>query len=95
MAAANLRNLTKYVRELRLHLCQKSPSSLGARNFVEQYYVTIKRNNPDLPILVRECSGVQPKLIARFDHGVEENVNLSDKNADEVVASLEALVMRR
>lgn len=90
--AANLRNLTKHVRELRLHLCQKSPASLGVRNFVEQHYVDLKKNNPDLPILIRECSGVQPKLTARFDFGVEKSVELSDKSSDEVVAAMDSLV---
>merc|ERR1712080_386389 len=85
----------KYVRELRLHLCQKSQSSLGVRNFVEQHYVDIKRNNPDLPILILECSGVQPRLIARFDYGVERSVDLIDKDADEVVTSIETLVMNK
>ena len=91
--AANLRSLTKHIRELRVHLCQTSPASVGVRNFVEQNYVDIKRNNPDLPILIRECSGVQPRLIARFDHGVEKAVCLSDKSAEEVVSSIETLAM--
>merc|ERR1712198_454809 len=90
--AARLVNLSHHVKELRLHLCQKSPSSQGVRNFVEKYYVDIKKNNPDLPILIRECSGVQPKIIARFDYGVERNVSVIDKNADEVLTSLEGLV---
>jgi len=89
--AANLRNLTKHVRELRLHLCQTSPASLGARTFVEQNYVEVKRNNPDLPILIRECSGVQPRIIARYDYGVEKMLPLNDMSADEVVSSIEAL----
>lgn len=28
--------------------------------------MTLKKANPDFPILIRECSGVQPKLWARF-----------------------------
>lgn len=41
------------------------PPSLP-RDFVEQHYVTLKKANPDFPILIRECSGVQPKLWARY-----------------------------
>lgn len=36
------------------------------RNFVEQKYVALKKANPDLPILIRECSGVQARLWARY-----------------------------
>lgn len=36
------------------------------REFVENSYVELKKANPQLPILVRECSGVQPRLWARF-----------------------------
>lgn len=36
------------------------------REFIEQHYVTLKQANPDFPILIRECSGVQPRLWARY-----------------------------
>lgn len=36
------------------------------RDFIEQHYVTLKKANPDFPILIRECSGVQPRLWARY-----------------------------
>ena len=36
------------------------------RDFIEQHYIGIKKENPKLPILIRECSGIQPKLFARF-----------------------------
>jgi NADH dehydrogenase (ubiquinone) 1 alpha subcomplex subunit 2 len=29
-------------------------------------YVALKKANPDFPILIRECSGVEAKLIARY-----------------------------
>ncbi|XP_030813540.1 NADH dehydrogenase [ubiquinone] 1 alpha subcomplex subunit 2 isoform X1 [Camarhynchus parvulus] len=54
------------LRELRIHLCQHSHSSQGVREFIEQHYVTLKKANPDFPILIRECSGIQPKLWARY-----------------------------
>lgn len=28
--------------------------------------MTLKKANPDFPILIRECSGVQPRLWARY-----------------------------
>lgn len=36
------------------------------REFIEKYYVELKSNNPKFPILIRECSGVEPKLWARY-----------------------------
>lgn len=36
------------------------------RDFIEKYYVSIKQQNPKFPILIRECSGVQPRLWARY-----------------------------
>lgn len=36
------------------------------REFIEKHYVELKKANPSLPILIRECSDVQPKLWARY-----------------------------
>ncbi|XP_036404047.1 NADH dehydrogenase [ubiquinone] 1 alpha subcomplex subunit 2 [Megalops cyprinoides] len=95
MAAAVVRsigsNLAKNLREVRLHLCQTSASSQGARDFVEHHYVSLKKANPDFPILIRECSGVQPKLWARYDFGKEQSVGLENMNADQVAKALETL----
>ncbi|KAJ8871877.1 hypothetical protein PR048_028217 [Dryococelus australis] len=55
------------LKEIRLHLCQKSEASKGVRDFIEQYYVDLKKSNPKFPILIRECSGVQPKLPGNLD----------------------------
>ncbi|KAJ8337603.1 hypothetical protein SKAU_G00365690 [Synaphobranchus kaupii] len=95
MAAATVRtigaNLAKNLREVRLHLCQTSAASQGARDFVEHHYVTLKKANPDLPILIRECSGVQPKLWGRYDFGKEQSVALNNLNVDQVAKALETL----
>ncbi|XP_012687969.1 NADH dehydrogenase [ubiquinone] 1 alpha subcomplex subunit 2 [Clupea harengus] len=93
MAAAVVRgigsNLARNLREIRLHLCQTSGSSQGARDFVEQHYVTLKKANPDFPILIRECSGVQPRLWARYGFGKENSVALDNMNADQVAKAIE------
>ena len=60
------KSLGKNVKELRLHLCQTSASSGGVRQFVERDYVALKVANPHLPIMVRECSGVVPRVYARY-----------------------------
>lgn len=54
------------LRELRIHLCPTSAASAGVRNFIENGYVPLKKANRQFPILVRECSGIQPKIYARF-----------------------------
>ncbi|NWI57735.1 NDUA2 dehydrogenase, partial [Calyptomena viridis] len=96
MAAAAVRGigsgLGQKLRELRIHLCQRSADSRGVREFIEQHYVTLKKANPDFPILIRECSGVQPKLWARYDFGKEKSVPLSNLSVDEVGKALENVV---
>ena len=54
MASKNVIKLSGGLKELRLHLCQKSPASAGARQFVETHYVPIKMSNPKFPILVSQ-----------------------------------------
>ncbi|XP_055035796.2 NADH dehydrogenase [ubiquinone] 1 alpha subcomplex subunit 2 [Misgurnus anguillicaudatus] len=96
MAAAVVRgigsNLSKNLREIRLHICQTSAASQGARDFIEQHYVPLKKSNPDFPILIRECSGVQPKLWARYGFGKEHSVSLDNMNVDQVGKTLETLI---
>ncbi|EFA04600.1 NADH dehydrogenase [ubiquinone] 1 alpha subcomplex subunit 2 [Tribolium castaneum] len=79
------------LKELRLHLCQKSASSQGVRDFIEQHYVAIKSNNPKLPILIRECSGVEPKLWARHELGKETCYSLKDLSASDILTKLQSV----
>ncbi|XP_076843061.1 NADH dehydrogenase [ubiquinone] 1 alpha subcomplex subunit 2 [Brachyhypopomus gauderio] len=96
MAAAVVRaigsNLAKNLREVRLHMCQTSAASQGAREFVNQHYVTLKTANPDFPVLVRECSGAQPRLWARYAFGKERSVALDNMDAEQVAKALENLL---
>jgi hypothetical protein len=39
------------------------------REFLAANYVEMKKGNPELPILVRECAGAEAKLIARYGEG--------------------------
>ncbi|XP_042287177.1 NADH dehydrogenase [ubiquinone] 1 alpha subcomplex subunit 2 [Thunnus albacares] len=99
MAAAAVRSigssLGKNLREIRVHLCQTSAASKGARDFVEQHYVALKQSNPDFPILIRECSGVQARLWARYDFGKESSVSVENMSADQVAKSLQTLVQSK
>lgn len=49
---------------------------LNFRDFINKHYVQIKQGNPKTPILIRECSGVQPRLWARYGMYVIQNRNL-------------------
>jgi NADH dehydrogenase (ubiquinone) 1 alpha subcomplex subunit 2 len=79
------------IRELRIHLCQTSNSSAGVRSFIEKFYVDLKRTNPTTPILIRECSNVEPKLWARYEFGKENHLPLSNMNETQVLGALEKL----
>ncbi|NXS88869.1 NDUA2 dehydrogenase, partial [Erpornis zantholeuca] len=96
MAAAAVKSIGSglgcAVRELRIHLCQRSAGSRGVREFIEQHYVTLKKANPDFPILIRECSGIQPKLWARYEFGKEKSIPLNNLTVDEVGKALESIV---
>ncbi|XP_017260292.1 NADH dehydrogenase [ubiquinone] 1 alpha subcomplex subunit 2 [Kryptolebias marmoratus] len=99
MAAAAVRtlgsSLGKNLREIRLHLCQTSAASKGPRDFVEQNYVTLKKSNPDFPILIRECSGVQARLWARYDFGKERSISVDNMSADQVASALQNLAQSK
>ncbi|GAB1301593.1 NADH dehydrogenase [Apodemus speciosus] len=58
-------------------------------NFILQQYVELKKAHPDLPILIRECSEVHPKLWARYAFGQEKTVSLNNLSADEVRRAME------
>ncbi|XP_051536632.1 NADH dehydrogenase [ubiquinone] 1 alpha subcomplex subunit 2-like isoform X2 [Myxocyprinus asiaticus] len=61
-------------------------------DFIEQHYVTLKKANPEFPILIRECSGVQPKLWARYGFGKEHSISLENMNVEQVAKALESVV---
>ncbi|XP_066159220.1 NADH dehydrogenase [ubiquinone] 1 alpha subcomplex subunit 2 [Euwallacea fornicatus] len=79
------------LKELRIHLCQTSPTSKGVREFIEKYYVDLKSSNPKFPILIRECSGIEPKLWARFEQGKEKAVSLKDLSSSDVLSKIKTV----
>lgn len=81
-----------HLKELRVHCCQTSKESHGLREFVKKYYPDLKSSNPDLPILIRECSGVRPKIWARFEYGRELSSEVSNKGPEDVLQELQSLV---
>ncbi|XP_013116350.1 NADH dehydrogenase [ubiquinone] 1 alpha subcomplex subunit 2 [Stomoxys calcitrans] len=79
------------LKELRLHLCQTGETSQGAREYVERFYPALKKSNPGLPVLIRECDGVQPRLWARYDLGKETSISLTNQSAQDIQKHVEAL----
>merc|ERR1712110_1323270 len=84
----------KHLKELRFHLCLKSASSQGLRDFLEKTYVPMKKANPQFPFLVRECSNVQPKVYARYELGKESSLPLTNMTSEQVTQAVETLMSR-
>mmetsp|Transcript_5777 Transcript_5777/g.8914 ORF Transcript_5777/g.8914 Transcript_5777/m.8914 type:complete len:97 (-) Transcript_5777:958-1248(-) len=81
----------KAVQEIRFHLCQTSKGSEGVRSFLLKSYKNMKAASPATPILIREASGVEGGLVARYDLGVERRLaleGLDEKAVEKAVASL-------
>ena len=58
---------TKRVKEVRFLLNQAAPGSEAAKTFLQKNYTAMKKDNPALPILIRESKMVQtPAVVARF-----------------------------
>ncbi|XP_017116759.1 NADH dehydrogenase [ubiquinone] 1 alpha subcomplex subunit 2 [Drosophila elegans] len=87
---SRLASFTPKLKELRIIL-GSGDASKGAREFVQRFYPNLKKNNPDLPILVRECSGVKPRLYARYDNGKEVSLSLANQEAPDIHKNLEAV----
>ncbi|XVF19520.1 hypothetical protein REPUB_Repub11eG0117800 [Reevesia pubescens] len=84
--------LSRNLKELRILICQTSPSSAPARSFVEKSYKDLKTLNPKFPILIRECSGIEPQMWARYDMGVERGIRLEGLTEPQILKALEDLV---
>ncbi|BFZ14939.1 hypothetical protein BsWGS_17978 [Bradybaena similaris] len=81
-----------HLKELRFHLCLKSASSKGIREFIEKNYVALKTKNPEFPFLVREASNVQPKVYARYDYGKESSLPLTNMTREQVERAVDSLI---
>ncbi|KAM7352173.1 NADH dehydrogenase (ubiquinone) B8 subunit [Cochliomyia hominivorax] len=91
VAVTRFVKMSPKLKELRIHLCQTGEASQGAREYVERFYPALKRDNPELPILIRECSGIQPRLWARYALGKETSVPLTNQSAQDIQKQVEAV----
>ncbi|OAA47005.1 NADH:ubiquinone oxidoreductase 10.5kD subunit [Metarhizium rileyi] len=82
---------SKALKEVRFQLCQTSEQSAAVRSFLTRAYPTMKKNNPQTPILIREAQGTLPKVYARYEFGSEKSQSLeglTDKQVEDTVAGL-------
>ncbi|KAM0817555.1 hypothetical protein AB5N19_03361 [Seiridium cardinale] len=82
---------TKALKEVRFLFCQTGEHSAATRSFLTRAYPTMKKNNPNTPILLREASGTLPKIYARYELGKEKSQSLdglTDKQIEEAVTTL-------
>ena len=82
------------VKELHLHLCPTSTTSEGVRQFIEKFYVNLKIHNPTTPILIRECSNINPIVWTRYEYGIEKQIPLTNMNAEQVFHAIENLTTK-
>lgn len=64
------------LKELRIHFGQGTAGSQAVKSFVEKNYASLKKTNPNTPILIREALGIKPVAYARFSLGKEEKASL-------------------
>nr|XP_045621317.1 NADH dehydrogenase [ubiquinone] 1 alpha subcomplex subunit 2-like [Procambarus clarkii] len=103
--SSSIIKLAPHLRELRIHLCQRSPASQGVRDFIEKNYVALKKANPKFPILIREIvivnllkiiySWANPLLIINFylftEMGQESSASLEGLSAQQVAEAIAKL----
>jgi NADH dehydrogenase (ubiquinone) 1 alpha subcomplex subunit 2 len=52
----------------------------------------MKKDNPTFPILIRECSGIEAKVWARYDLGKEASVKVENMTAADIKTQLQGLI---
>ncbi|KAJ2777366.1 hypothetical protein H4R18_005197 [Coemansia javaensis] len=92
MSLSSGRAFSRGLKELRIHFAQEAPASRGLRDFIVKAYPAMKAANPKLPVLIREASGVESRIIARFDRGRERKIVVDSLSAAEVEQRFNALV---
>jgi NADH dehydrogenase (ubiquinone) 1 alpha subcomplex subunit 2 len=51
------------------------------RSFLMRAYPIMKHHNPHTPIMIREASGVEPRVYARYEFGREQVADLKGKSS--------------
>ncbi|KAG9247455.1 thioredoxin-like protein [Calycina marina] len=80
------------LKEVRFLFCQTGEGSGPTRSFLTRAYPTMKKNNPNTPIMLREAAGTQPRVYARYDFGNEKSESLAGLSDKEIEARVTTLV---
>merc|ERR1711933_619825 len=83
------------LKELRFHFSQTSQGSKGLRDCVQTNYKDLKTVNPTFPFLVRECEGIEAKIWARYELGVEKSISVEGLDVANVEKSVQQLVKEK
>ncbi|KAJ3322679.1 ndufa2, NADH:ubiquinone oxidoreductase 10.5kD subunit [Blyttiomyces sp. JEL0837] len=83
--------LSQNLKEVRIHLSQTAPGSKGARDFIANQYLALKKANPELPILVREANWVEARVFGRYAFGQERKISLDQLDENQVAEQLKQL----
>ncbi|KAG0682040.1 hypothetical protein C6P42_003548 [Pichia californica] len=59
------------------------------KSFVLKTYPVIKKEHPYLPVLIRECQGVQPTVVVRLEKGVEVKKHVANFSEAELTNLLQ------
>jgi len=83
------------VSEVRFAFCQRSSGSSGIRSFLRSEYLSMKAQNPRLPILVRECQDTLPRMTVRYAFGREESLICDGLNQSQIRDRLAAMATQQ
>ncbi|NP_001016727.1 39S ribosomal protein L43, mitochondrial [Xenopus tropicalis] len=84
----------RYVCQLKrvsLLFSKDAPSSLGAREFIEEKAVDFARKNPSVVLYVHPHKCRVPKLVAEYLNGAVREEGINSKSAEEIVQLMQKL----
>lgn len=84
--------LGAHAKELRFVFCGQGEGSKGVRDFLKASYVPLKSANPSFPLLVRDSTGTEARVMARYAFGKEASVSVEKLSAADIEAKVAALV---
>ncbi|KAJ6669123.1 hypothetical protein lerEdw1_007932 [Lerista edwardsae] len=94
LASVLQNGLGRYVCQLQrltLTLSRDSPSSRGAREYVEEKVVDFARQNPGIVVYVTPKSCRVPTVVAEYLNGAVKEEYLNSKTAEEISAIIQKL----
>lgn len=59
-----------------VHISRHTNANDALSSFLTRAYPTMKKNNPYIPIMIREASGTEPRVFARYEFGREKMEDL-------------------